>query len=84
MALLYIEDMESEDNFDETIAKKYLKTNILYRSSEKDAASKGVAYEKKYWENYNPTFPDWGVDCANFVSQSLYAGKKRWNANILK
>ncbi|MGF0095396.1 hypothetical protein ACQRC6_03060 [Peptoniphilus sp. SGI.035] len=58
-ALLYIEDMESGDNFDETIAKKYLKTNILYRNSEKDAASKGVAYAKKYWENYNPTFPDW-------------------------
>lgn len=38
LALLYIEDMESGDNFDETIAKKYLKTNILYRSSEKDAA----------------------------------------------
>ncbi|BET21922.1 amidase domain-containing protein [Solobacterium moorei] len=76
-ALLYIEDMESGDNFDETIAKKYLKTNILYRSSEKDAASKGVAYAKTYWENYNPTFPDWGVDCANFVSQCLYAGEKK-------
>lgn len=76
-ALLYIEDMESEDNFDETIAKKYLKTNILYRSSEKDAASKCVAYAKKYWKDYNPSYPDWDVDCANFVSQCLYAGEKK-------
>lgn len=77
LALLYIEDMESGDNFDETIAKKYLKTNILYRSSEKDVASKCVAYAKKYWKDYNPSYPDWGVDCANFVSQCLYAGEKK-------
>lgn len=69
--------MESEDNFDETIAKKYLKTNILYRSSEKDAASKCVAYAKEYWKDYNPSYPDWDVDCANFVSQCLYAGEKK-------
>ena len=56
LALLYIEDMESEDNFDETIAKKYLKTNILYRSSEKDAASKGVAYAKSIGRIIIPHF----------------------------
>ena len=55
-ALLYIEDMESEDNFDETITKKYLKTNILYRSSEKDAASKGVAYAKSIGRIIIPHF----------------------------
>ena len=48
--------MESEDNFDETIAKKYLKTNILYRSSEKDAASKGVAYAKSIGRIIIPHF----------------------------
>lgn len=56
LALLYIEDMESGDNFDETIAKKYLKTNILYRSSEKDAASKGVAYAKSIGRIIIPHF----------------------------
>ena len=56
LALLYIEDMESEDNFEETIAKKYLKTNILYRSSEKDAASKGVAYAKSIGRIIIPHF----------------------------
>ena len=56
LALLYIEDMESEDNFDETIVKKYLKTNILYRSSEKDAASKGVAYAKSIGRIIIPHF----------------------------
>lgn len=56
LALLYIEDMESEDNFEETIAKRYLKTNILYRSSEKDAASKGVAYAKSIGRIIIPHF----------------------------
>lgn len=56
LVLLYIEDMESEDNFDETIVKKYLKTNILYRSSEKDAASKGVAYAKSIGRIIIPHF----------------------------
>lgn len=56
LALLYIEDMESEYNFEETIAKKYLKTNILYRSSEKDAASKGVAYAKSIGRIIIPHF----------------------------
>ncbi|GHI08061.1 amidase domain-containing protein [Streptomyces cellostaticus] len=38
-----------------------------------------VAYASKYWNNYNPDYPDYnghgaGGDCTNFVSQSLKAG----------
>ncbi|MBE6844065.1 MAG: hypothetical protein E7510_14810, partial [Ruminococcus sp.] len=36
-----------------------------------------VDYAKKYWNNYNPDYPNCnsiGGDCANFVSQCLYAG----------
>jgi hypothetical protein len=27
-----------------------------------------------YWEDRNPNYPEWSVNCANFVSQSLRAG----------
>ncbi|MEU5310658.1 amidase domain-containing protein [Streptomyces sp. NPDC021562] len=38
-----------------------------------------AAYAEKYWNNYNPDYPDFnnhtaGGDCTNFVSQSLKAG----------
>ncbi|MEU6065898.1 MULTISPECIES: amidase domain-containing protein [Streptomyces] len=38
-----------------------------------------VAYATKYWNKYNPDYPDYngqgaGGDCTNFVSQSLKAG----------
>ncbi|MFB7457876.1 MULTISPECIES: amidase domain-containing protein [unclassified Streptomyces] len=38
-----------------------------------------AAYATKYWNNYNPEYPDFngagaGGDCTNFVSQSLKAG----------
>ncbi|MET8446283.1 amidase domain-containing protein [Streptomyces sp. NPDC005209] len=38
-----------------------------------------VAYAGKYWNNYNPDYPDYngqgaGGDCTNFVSQALKAG----------
>ena len=39
--------------------------------------SSAVAYAKQYWNNYNPNYPNYnssGGDCANFVSQCLYAG----------
>lgn len=38
-----------------------------------------VEYANRYYSNYNPSYPDWtpyGGDCANFVSQCLYAGGK--------
>lgn len=38
-----------------------------------------VTYAQTYYKNYNPNYPDWsslGGDCANFVSQCLYAGGK--------
>ncbi|WP_253915797.1 amidase domain-containing protein [Streptomyces sp. NRRL S-31] len=38
-----------------------------------------VAYAQKYWNKYNPDYPDYsghgsGGDCTNFVSQALKAG----------
>ena len=38
-------------------------------------AAAAAAYADKYWKNYNRTYREYrGVDCANFVSQCLYAG----------
>ena len=40
-------------------------------------ASAAVSYAHTYWQSYNPNYTDCnplGGDCANFVSQSLYAG----------
>ena len=37
--------------------------------------AKAVAYADKYWKKYNRKYKEYrGVDCANFVSQCLYAG----------
>jgi len=43
--------------------------------------SKAKAYIDAYWQDYNnayPTFRGGGGDCANFVSQVLYAGGMPW------
>ncbi len=42
---------------------------------------KAKAYIDTYWKNYNPEYPSFhqgGGDCANFVSQVLYAGGMPW------
>lgn len=42
---------------------------------------KAKEYIDKYWNNYNPAYPSFqggGGDCANFVSQILYAGGMQW------
>lgn len=41
------------------------------------STQKAIEYAKKYWKDYNPeykTYKGAGGDCANFVSQCLYAG----------
>lgn len=43
--------------------------------------SKAKDYIDKYWKNYNPAYPSFhggGGDCANFVSQVLFAGGMPW------
>ena len=43
--------------------------------------SKAKAYIDTNWDNYNPVYPTFhggGGDCANFVSQVLYAGGMPW------
>jgi len=36
--------------------------------------SKAVAYAEKWWNSYNPAFPQFAVDCTNYISQCLHAG----------
>lgn len=33
-----------------------------------------VAYANRWWNDYNPEFPKFGVDCTNYISQCLLAG----------
>lgn len=43
------------------------------------SSSDAVTYAEKYYSSYNSSYPDWtteGGDCANFISQCLYAGGK--------
>lgn len=37
-------------------------------------ADKAVAYAEEWWNDYNPAFPHFEVDCTNFISQCLFAG----------
>lgn len=42
---------------------------------------KAKAYIDTYWQNYNPAYPTFhggGGDCANFISQVVYAGGMPW------
>ncbi|MDF2523819.1 MAG: hypothetical protein K0R31_1460 [Clostridiales bacterium] len=42
---------------------------------------KAKTYIDTYWKNYNPAYPSFhggGGDCANFVSQVIYAGGMPW------
>lgn len=36
---------------------------------------RAVAYANMYWEHPNPAYPYLHVDCTNFISQCLYAGR---------
>lgn len=46
---------------------------------------KVTEYTNKYWDNYNPNYPDFsgkGGDCANFVSQAVHAGGKAMKGTV--
>ena len=74
--ILYIEDMEWDPNSIKNHSNESPQINMLSPQSERENASAAVSYAKRYWKNYNSDYPDWGTDCANFVSQCLYAGSK--------
>lgn len=73
---LYIEAYESELAARDMPAEK---VNVIRAQTSLYSAEEAVAYAEKYYDTYNPEYPDWtgyGGDCANFVSQCLYAGGK--------
>lgn len=55
-------------------------TTSTSTTQNKYSANDAVAYANEYYKKYNPSYPDWGKehngDCANFVSQCLFAGGK--------
>ena len=76
LATLYIEDMKGDSNSIKNHSNESPQINMLSIESEKENASAAVSYAKRYWKNYNSDYPNWVLDCANFVSQCLYAGNK--------
>ena len=35
---------------------------------------KAVQYAERWWNDHNPTFKKFDVDCTNYISQCLHAG----------
>lgn len=55
---------------------------VAYSIASTSGYNSGLAidYATRYFKNYNPNYSNWssaGGDCANFVSQCLYAGGKK-------
>ena len=48
------------------------------------STTKAVDYAKKWWNSYNPKYKANKSDCANFLSQCLYAGNLSKMTGILK
>ena len=57
------------------------KVNFLRTLNKTYDYNLSVAYANTFYTNYNPNYPDWneyGGDCANFISQCLRAGGKKY------
>lgn len=73
---LYIEDYEivlATNSMPDSNINGVRTIEATYRSLD------AVSYAKEYYDTYNTAYPDWtsyGGDCANFISQCLYAGGK--------
>lgn len=64
---------------DERSPKEKKNLNRALISDTNYTINDAVDYANTYYSNYNISYPNWssyGGDCANFVSQSLYAGGK--------
>lgn len=72
----YIEDYDILLNEDSNSASQI---NMVRTASSSYDFKAAVTYAETYALSYNTSYPDWtdyGGDCANFVSQCLYAGGK--------
>ena len=66
-------NMEVEDN--DILESRVAEKNNFYNRA------KAKAYIDTYFKNYNPAYPTFhggGGDCANFISQVIYAGGMPW------
>ena len=73
---LYIEDYQ---NVKETQNMPTSQVNMIRTRASSYSFSNAVTYAQRYYNTYNSSYPDWtsyGGDCANFISQCLYAGGK--------
>lgn len=74
-AVIFLSEMEEEDSYIPVFESRSKRINSFYNRE------KAKAYIDTYWKNYNPAYPSFhsaGGDCANFISQVLYAGGMPW------
>ncbi|HPL54127.1 MAG TPA: amidase domain-containing protein [Bacillota bacterium] len=72
---IFLSESEDEDSEMTAFESRDERANSFYDRI------KAKAYIDAYWKNYNPEYPSFhhgGGDCANFVSQVLYAGGMFW------
>jgi len=75
----YIEAYEYVSLLKNSPAEKLRDTSAKAGVTASYSLTAAVNYAETYYSSYNSAYPDWnsyGGDCANFVSQSLYAGGK--------
>lgn len=73
-AFVFLSEKSDEDIALEAMTSASIKNPSYNRNKAKE-------YIDKYWNTYNPSYPSFhggGGDCANFVSQILYAGGMKW------
>lgn len=89
---LHYEDIMALENVNTMYVDSYIEDYEVVKSTQNMAISQinigmrtsysssdAVTYAETYYSNYNSSYPDWseyGGDCANFISQCLYAGGK--------
>lgn len=58
----------------------YMRSDSIYdirypiEHRQKYERSKAVEYAERWWNDYNPQFKEFDLDCTNFVSQCMWAG----------
>lgn len=70
-------EMKKEIDVEEATAELKSKTGMTTLATSTINIADARAYAKKYYKNYNPSYPKYSNDCTNFVSQILNAGGKR-------
>lgn len=70
-------EMKQEIQQDEAAAELENVVSIVPAASGTINLTNARSYAKKYYKNYNSSYPHYSYDCTNFVSQILFAGGRK-------